>query len=93
MGAGVEKGLEFLLNPDGTMPQNNCECCSSRYVGYTATASTHKWTKKEIEEEILYLSAELVSARWYNRGNIRRQLAHWVSKLNKYNEAEQEFKF
>lgn len=70
-----------------------CECCRIRYTSTTFTTSTpHKWTKKEIETRILELAVEIAKAKWYNRGDIRRQLKHWTDKLQRYNEAKEEFK-
>lgn len=85
--------ISIPLNLDGTFPEVRCECCAPRYIATTFTITSHKWIKQEIESEIQRLAFEMTTAKWYERGNIRRRIKHWVDKLQKYNEAEQEFNF
>lgn len=70
-----------------------CECCGPRYMTGTAGTVWQKWTKKDIQGEIISISKELVEAKWYERGDVKRRLRHWVNKLKKYEEADEEFKF
>lgn len=65
---------------DGLPKQNTCECCSPQMRTMTAT-TPHKWTKKEIEEEIFYHVGQLMEANWWNRGERLRRLKHWMIKL------------
>jgi hypothetical protein len=70
-----------------------CECCRSKQ-NYTVTTSTyepHKWTKEEIETSIIEISKELVTCNWFQRGNVRYKLKHWVEKLERFNEAKENF--
>lgn len=81
------------LDNNGNFPPVICECCAPRYATATFTAGTpHKYTKEEIESAIIYLSKKLVHENWWNSGYIKRTLKHWLDKLERYNEAEQEFK-
>lgn len=66
-----------------------CECCNPRYT--TCTATTHKWTEKEIKEEILAIVEQLIEAKWYNKYHIRSNLKHWSKKLKKLQEVKEEF--
>ncbi len=75
------------------MPDTGCECCRTDMTGSTTTISCHKWTRKEIEEELIRLAEEMLKVRWYDRADVRRRIKHWVGKLNKYKEAEEEFNF
>lgn len=85
-------GQEIELDMFGDFPEVICECCRPRYATYTST-TLHKWTREEIAERIVELSADLVEARWYNRGPIREQLRHWHQKLSRYDSASEEFVF
>lgn len=49
------------------------ECCKPRYATGTAT-NGFKWSKKEIEAEILYTAGKLANSKWYERGDLRRRL-------------------
>jgi hypothetical protein len=69
-----------------------CECCKLRYTTATSTAGGRKWSEKECKEEILYLAEKLASAKWYDRGDLRRRLKHWTDKLARYKELKEEFK-
>lgn len=68
----------------------NCECCRPQMTEYTSTAITHKWTLKEIQDHIIELGKQLVTVRWYDRGDVRRRMKHWVEKLERYKEAKEE---
>lgn len=68
-----------------------CECCKSRYTNVTMTTGS-KWTKKEVEEQILYLAERVATTKWYNgRSELIRQMKHWVEKMKKIQEVENEF--
>jgi hypothetical protein len=70
-----------------------CECCKLKYTTTTSTATNgFKWSKKEIEREILHFAQELANAKWYERENLRRKLKHWTDKLARLKKYEQEFK-
>jgi hypothetical protein len=73
-----------ILNEFGMEVRKYCECCSPRMT--TATSTSHKWTRKEIENEILYISKRVVESGWFSRGNKIRKLKHWVDKLERFNE-------
>lgn len=83
--------MGFTIGELGWMEFHPCECCAPKYTTYTTSTSTHKWTREEIEGEIIWLSQRLLEKPWYDRGNTRRQLKHWVDKLEQYKSAEQEF--
>lgn len=73
----------------------SCECCKTRYAMATCTVTVgerHKWTEKEIKERILDLAEQMSQSKWYNRGDIRRQIKHWTEKLARYKELKEEFK-
>jgi hypothetical protein len=73
-------------------PYYPCECCRPlKGTTFTSTATTHKWTKDEILAEIVYISKELAWATWGKRGELRMRLRHWVKKLERFEEAENEF--
>ncbi len=70
-----------------------CECCKVKYTTCTTTVTNgYKWSKKECEAMILDLAERLTKAKWYMRGDIRRQLKHWTEKLARYKELKEEFK-
>ena len=79
------------LNYDGTPKQNHCECCTPKMINYTTTANPHKWTKREIEDEIIYLSRAVIESPWYDRTDRTRLLKHWLDKLARFEEAEENF--
>jgi len=84
--------MGFYINELFNNEFQPCECCKIRYSSSTFTVSApHKWTKEEIETRIMELAKEMADSKWYNRGNIRRQLKHWTEKLERYNEAKEEF--
>ncbi len=73
-----------------------CECCKINWANVSTTFSVgkpFKWTRKDIEWEIIVTSEKLANARWYQRGELRARLKHWTDKLKKFNEAKEEFKF
>lgn len=48
----------------------------------TATATTgHSYTRKEIEDEIIYHAIQVAESRWWNRGKRMHYLKIWVSEL------------
>lgn len=67
-----------------------CECCKPRYMTATAT-NGFKWSRKEIEREIIYIAEKLAESKWYERGDLRRRLKHWTEKLARYKEFKEEF--
>lgn len=77
-------GFNFLMNK-----YEPCECCKPRLTYSTSTIG-RKWTKKEVEEHILYLAEKIATVKWYESRPID-ELKHWVSKLQKINEVETEF--
>lgn len=90
----------MIFQPYQFNPQPNfkpCECCKHRYPEFTYSSSTssgvHKFTRKEIAEQILDSARNLSRAPWYERGDIRRRIDHWFTKLQKYDEAREEFDF
>lgn len=79
----------YFFNPQPCI----CECCRPRYSTFTiSTGVVHKWTKQEIKDEIQTLAVEIAQAKWLQRGQIRERLQHWIKKLERFEEAEQEFK-
>jgi hypothetical protein len=73
------------LNEFGIEIRRYCECCTP-YRTSTSTATSHKWTKKEIEQEIIYCAGEVARATWWSRKDRTRRLSHWVEKLERFNE-------
>jgi len=68
-----------------------CECCKPRYCTATVT-NGRKWTKKEIEQEIIYYATELSNKKWYeDKSYTKNRLKHWTEKLDRYNEAKESF--
>jgi len=57
----------------------------------SCTLTTHKWTKKEIESEILELSKDLANCGWFEKGHIVDRIKHWSKKLQRYEDAKSEF--
>lgn len=72
------------LGYDGLPQQRVCECCSPRTFTFTSTIA-HKWTKKEIIDEIMYKSKLVADSKWYNRSERVRSLKHWTDKLERLN--------
>lgn len=73
------------LNEFGQEIKRYCECCSPKIVTSTAT-SGHKWTRKEIEQEIIWQAGEVSRATWWSRKDRIKRLKHWVEKLERFNE-------
>ena len=71
-----------------------CECCRVRYTTVTSTASLgFKWSREEIEREIIQTASRLSRMKWYEpKGEIKARLKHWTEKLARFEEAKKEFK-
>jgi len=68
-----------------------CECCKIKYTSSTVT--THKWTEREIKDEILELATMLSNKKWYeSKSYLKSKLKHWCGKLSNLNEARQTIK-
>jgi len=69
-----------------------CECCKIKYSNCTTTFTARKWSKKECEEQILYLAERVATTKWYNgRSGLIKELKHWTEKLARYKELKEEF--
>jgi len=68
-----------------------CECCKPKYGMTTSTFVCHKWSKEEIENTLLELAKDLATCSWFDKGNIISNIKHWSAKLDRLNQAKDEF--
>lgn len=81
----------YALDMYGNPPRVICECCAPRMVSMTSTYATHKWTRKEIEDEIFETASQLATATFWNRAELLKRLKHWTAKRDRLQELENEF--
>jgi hypothetical protein len=55
------------------------------YVSSTSTSNNRRYTKREVEEEVIYFAKMLCGMKWYqNKRHILKSIVRWANFLKKW---------